>query len=121
MAEIVNQKPNRKSYVYRFDRIRVGGEKLKAYHGAEIPYMFDKHDTWLPVNKEDQALTAYMIKAWSNFAKHGNPNGAKLSLQPAWPSYNVATNEIIKLNGKVASSTGIDMNLCNSIWPSDFK
>ena len=30
--------------VYRFDRIRAGEHGIGAYHGAEIPYVFDTHD-----------------------------------------------------------------------------
>ena len=36
------------AYVYRFDRMREGFDAIGAYHGAELPYVFDTHDAWLP-------------------------------------------------------------------------
>lgn len=32
------------TYVYRFEKIRAGDHGIGAYHGAEIPYIFDTHD-----------------------------------------------------------------------------
>ena len=36
-------------YFYHFRKVRDQAESLGAYHGAEIPYVFDTHDVWLPV------------------------------------------------------------------------
>ena len=41
-------KAGARAWVYRFDRVRPGFEPIGAYHGAELPYMFNQHDDWLP-------------------------------------------------------------------------
>lgn len=117
MAEIVSQKPQNNAYVYRFDKIRVGGEKLKAYHGAEIPYMFNQHDSWLPTDDKDKTLTNYMLKSWTNFAKYGDPNKGSYPLHPSWPRYNVNHNKIMTLNNKNNIMPAEEVALCQSIWP----
>lgn len=72
------------TYVYRFDRIRPGEHGIGAYHGAEIPYVFDSHDAWLPTNEDDRRLTRRMMGYWFSFAATGNPNHDE---SPAWPRW----------------------------------
>ena len=71
------------SFVYLFTRVRPGAHNLGAYHGAEIPYVFNTADAWLPGDARDRTLTLRMIRYWVNFAAVGDPNGAGL---PHWPS-----------------------------------
>ena len=73
------------TYVYRFDRIRSGDHGIGAYHGAEIPYVFDTHDAWLPTDDIDRALTRRMMGYWLRFAATGDPNHDNA---PAWPRWN---------------------------------
>ena len=72
------------TYVYRFDRIRPGDHGIGAYHGAEIPYVFDTHDAWLPTVDDDRQLTRHMMGYWLNFAATGNPHHDG---SPAWPRW----------------------------------
>lgn len=72
------------SYVYEFTRVRDGANALGAYHGAEIPYIFDTHDDWLPTDIKDHQLTDTMMDYWVGFAKNGHPNGDSL---PQWTVY----------------------------------
>lgn len=69
------------SYLYHFTRVRPGPNRILAYHGAEIPYMFDTADVWLPADRNDRQLTDWMVNYWANFVRAGNPNGPKL---PFW-------------------------------------
>jgi para-nitrobenzyl esterase len=55
------------AYVYRFDRVREGFEPIGAYHGAELPYVFDRHDPWLPTSDVDRKITAAMVDYWIAF------------------------------------------------------
>ena len=64
------------SYVYLFARQRAGEQAatMGAYHGAELPYVFNTHDSWLPTSAVDHAITERMMRAWLNFAAQGDPN-----------------------------------------------
>ena len=58
MASSIDKKGNN-AWVYQFNRVREGekAKKYGAYHGAELPYVFDTHDDWLPTNDDDLELT----------------------------------------------------------------
>ena len=64
-------------YQYHFTRERENSEKILAYHGAEIPYVFNTHDAYLTTNDEDLELTNRMMEYWTQFAKKGTPNSLK--------------------------------------------
>jgi para-nitrobenzyl esterase len=80
----------RKVFVYKFDRSIPGkGEAtLGAFHGLEIPYVFNNfHDRgwqWLPFTEADAALSGAIEVYWTNFARSGDPKGAGISNWPAW-------------------------------------
>jgi para-nitrobenzyl esterase len=79
-------------FVYKFDRSIPGrGESdLGAFHGLEIPYVFDAFDDpgwrWLPFSPADRKLSGTMETYWTNFAKTGDPNAAGLPTWSAWTS-----------------------------------
>ncbi|MGI9285264.1 MAG: carboxylesterase/lipase family protein, partial [Pseudomonadales bacterium] len=100
---------NDNTWYYFFSKQRgdPGGEKLKAYHGAEIAYVFDTHDEWLPTRQDDRRLTNLMVQYWSNFAKSGNPNAKGL---PPWPRY--TDNKVIELGKKVGAIGIPEQALC---------
>jgi para-nitrobenzyl esterase len=100
-----------RAFVYRFTRIRPGpgGERLGAYHGAEIPYVFDTHDTWLPTDEADHRLTDQVMRYWVNFARSGDPNGPGL---PAWPAYDAGDPRVLALGDRVEPRAAPDHALC---------
>lgn len=77
-------------YVYEFNRARSGAIEagLGSYHGAEIPYVFDTHDVWLPTDEVDRSLTEFMTDAWTRFAAIGHPS-------PEWPDFSAGGNVLI--------------------------
>jgi para-nitrobenzyl esterase len=80
----------RHAFVYRFDRSVPGkGEAdLGAFHSLEIPYVFGTFQShtfnWLPFNATDYKLSQTIQIYWTNFAKTGDPNGARLPQWAPW-------------------------------------
>ncbi len=104
------------AWVYRFTRQRPGpgGAALLVYHGAEIPYVFDTHDSWLPTEDADRALTQTMQSYWINFARTGNPNGPGLA---PWPVYDTRTPAVMELGDHTGSIPPPDFALCHKVAP----
>jgi len=96
-------------YFYQFTRVRPGGEKLLAYHGAEISYALDSAYEWLPADDTDLALTETMGQYWVNFAAKGSPNGGDLV---EWPAFTVKAGEYLELGDVVRSRSGLETGLC---------
>jgi para-nitrobenzyl esterase len=105
------QRAGGRAWVYRFTRIRPGpgGIALRAYHGAEIPYVFDTHDAWLATDDTDRRLTDALQRYWANFARTGDPNGAGL---PVWPAYRHNTPEVVELGDRIGGMPGPNHALC---------
>lgn len=76
----------RDAWMYYFTRAREdrGGRKLRAYHGAEVPYVFNTHDPYMTTTAIDRKLTRIVQGYWTRFAAGGNPNARSL---PAWPRF----------------------------------
>ena len=51
------------------------------------------------IRPEDRKLSEQMMSYWTNFAKHGDPNGAGL---PVWPRYG-ADHELIHLDSTITA------------------
>ena len=97
------------AFLYRFTRVRPGGESLMAYHGAEIPYAFDTADDWLPADDVDQKLTNAMLEYWTNFVKTGSPNGGDL---PDWPQYSSNSRAYLELGDDIKAGGDLDRKFC---------
>ena len=72
-----------KSYLYLFNQKPGGlaGEKIGAFHGSELPYVFNSTQAYNEdfVNSiANQELANTMNTYWTNFARWGNPNGDEL-------------------------------------------
>lgn len=96
-------------YFYYFTRIRPGGEKILAYHGAEIPYVFGTADGWLPGDETDSQLSNAMMQYWVNFATAGSPNGVGL---PDWPTWSSGSKNYQALGDTITSETNLEAEIC---------
>ena len=98
-------------WMYQFSRVRDGATAaaMRAYHGAELPYVFGTHDAWLPTSDVDRVLSQQMMRYWVSFARNGDPNGAKL---PRWPSFGAAEPRVLQLDANVAPIATPEPALC---------
>ena len=80
------------AWVYRFNRVREGFDAIGAYHGAELPYVFDTHDAWIPTNEIDRTLTGQLVAHWMSFLATGSPNKQG---SDAWPRWGVAQEGLL--------------------------
>lgn len=103
-------------YMYWFTRQRdgQGGETLGVYHGAELPYVFNRHDDWLPTNEADQAVTNAMMSYWVSFAQDGSVRTEGL---PEWPMYIASSPWVMKLDEKPELVSVPDAWLCRYLTP----
>ena len=107
LASVVSEK-DKSVFFYRFSRVRPSeqGAKIGSYHGAEIPYIFDTHDSWLPTEETDRVLTDKMMAAWVAFARDGDPNPAI-----SWPEFG-DTGQLLELGDQITFGTPWDASLC---------
>ncbi len=105
-----------RSWVYNFTRQRPGeaGEKVGAYHGTEIPYVFGTHDDWLPTETIDQHLTDAVMDYWVQFARTGDPN---VPGRPTWPLYRDEKPAVLELGEKIQIVAPKDAAMCIWIGP----
>ena len=107
----------RRAWVYHFTRQREGdlAATMGAYHGAELPYVFDTHDVWLPTVEADHRLTKVMQSYWVNFATNGNPNQS--GLQP-WLPFKSDSRKIQSIGDRLYSSEHPSQPLCAFLSPT---
>ena len=100
------------TYLYYFARVRPDGERILAYHGAEIPYVFNTADEWLPADKIDLYLQAQMLRYWTNFAKNGDPNSEHL---PQWPKYDTQQQAYLSFGDTIKVNMRLNQVLCDTL------
>jgi para-nitrobenzyl esterase len=102
--------------IYYFTRQRAGpgGDKLGAYHGTEIPYVFGTHDAWLPVESIDEQLTDAVMDYWVQFARSGDPN---IPGRPDWPAYRAEKPAALELGEQIQVIAPVDAALCLWLGP----
>lgn len=70
----LREKNGGKAYAYEFTR-SMPGDSAGAFHSAELWYVFHTLDKcWRPLTEGDYILSDYIVDAWTNFVKYGDPN-----------------------------------------------
>ncbi len=94
-------------YRYLFDHAppTAAGREYGAYHGAEIPYVFDNLAVLGDhVDEADRELARLMSSYWVNLVRSGDPNGEGL---PVWPPYEDTTARTLRLDIPVRVEEGV--------------
>lgn len=102
-----------KAYLYHFTMRATGplGGKLGAFHGADIPFVFDNlRKAMAPFDGRRQTLAQTMSGYWIQFAKKGDPNRPGL---PHWPAYDPATDAHIEFDDTVSVGHGLRREACD--------
>jgi len=107
---------NPEVYLYRFDYDNLRTEKLGAFHGLELPFVFGNFDT-PPMKyafkkkhlKAAEPLSEKMRTYWTNFARSGDPNGKGL---PEWPTFDGNAGQFLVLDEEISTSSFGDDSKC---------
>lgn len=99
-ARLATKTGHHAAYLYLFSHHPPGpqGEKLRAFHASEIPYVFGNFFWPFPYEEADHKLSDVVSTYWVNFAKTGDPNGAGLA---QWPAYNASTDQALEIGDKI--------------------
>ena len=102
---------NDNAWMYYFARIRDGeaGAQVRAYHGAELPYVFGTHDPWLTTTAVDWQLSDQMIAYWTQFATMGDPNADGL---PDWPFFDAPDYQVMEFANLPSPTAAPERILC---------
>ena len=113
MAKSINKYSNKNVWFYSFDKIRDGikSKEMGAYHGAELPYIFNTHDDWLPTSSKDLYITKIIQNYWINFIRYGNPN----SNNTKWNKFNSDKSNVLAFNDKTSMKTSQAVDVCKEL------
>ncbi len=95
------------AYLYYFSRRPPGpqSDRLRAFHAAEIAYVFGTFVWPFPWEDTDKKLSDAITSYWVNFAATGNPNGGSL---PKWPAYTANDDQALEFGDRIAPRAGIN-------------
>jgi para-nitrobenzyl esterase len=87
-------------YFYYFTRNPPGpqSQRLRAFHAAELAYVFGNFVWPFPWEETDRKLSDVIGTYWTNFAATGDPNGEGA---PNWPAYNADADEAIEFGDHI--------------------
>jgi para-nitrobenzyl esterase len=95
------------AYLYLFARTPPSPKQtIGAYHAAELVFV---HGTRvapvLPMTDDDQALSAEMMRYWTDFAKTGDPNaGDPSASHPEWPPFDESDPTWMRFDHEIAAT-----------------
>ena len=107
------QQGKSKVFLYHYTKAWPGPflETIGAFHGAEIPFVFDNlHKGRVLFNEDYNGLARAMSNYWVQFARTGDPNRPDL---PVWPSYDQAADQYLEFGKAVRISRALRKEKCD--------
>jgi para-nitrobenzyl esterase len=87
-------------WLYLFDQVPKGRERLGASHSSELAYAFGEMDSPQPsvsYGSQDRAISAEMGRRWAAFASRADPNASGLG---PWPKFDGPDGPYLDLGGR---------------------
>jgi len=99
--------------VYRYLFARAPVPIQGAFHGVELPYVFQKaNELSASPSAGDLAVEASMLSLWTRFAQTGDPTGGANT----WPAY-AASEPLLRVDTALTAATGWRTAECD-FWDS---
>tara|TARA_B100000287_G_C20665278_1_gene791535 strand:+ start:739 stop:2280 length:1542 start_codon:yes stop_codon:yes gene_type:complete len=113
IASSINKHTKKNVWFYSFDRVRDGrkSNEMGAYHGAELPYIFNTHDKWLPTSSKDIKITKIIQEAWTNFIIKGDPNNHNIK----WNKFNYNEFNVLSFNDETLMKKSDAYDVCMNL------
>lgn len=110
IAKSINDHSNKSVWFYSFDRVRDGlkSKEMGAYHGAELPYIFNTHDEWLPTSSNDTYITKNMQDYWINFIKEDHPD----IKNNKWKTFQNDKFNVLSFNDEISMQKSKSFDIC---------
>ena len=75
-----------------------GSKEFKAFHAAEVPYIFGNFDVFdIDVSVKDLNFSKVMMEIWTSFAKDGKPSLVK----EEWPIFDLDSQRYVLLDENI--------------------
>jgi para-nitrobenzyl esterase len=102
-------------YLYAHSRAYGPLAPLRAFHSAELPYLFDTLavEGYAPTQSEEQ-LVKSMQSYWASLAREGTPSSRN---GPAWPRFSPSFDNALVLDEHASMGSQIDASACD-FWDS---
>ena len=81
-----------------------GSREFRAFHAAEVPYIFGNFDVFdIDLSERDQKFSKVMMKIWTSFAKNGIPS---LDTEE-WPKFESKDQKYVLLDERIEIKKGL--------------
>ena len=83
---------------------------LGAFHGAEMPFLWDNSVQGLSVQPAGKALRNAMQGYWSALARDGDPNGSD---RPGWSRFEPSRDNVLRLDVPISEEAKLREAECD--------
>lgn len=83
---------------------------LGAFHGSEMPFIWDNPYFGLGVKPAGAAVRSAMQGYWTTFARTGDPNGGN---RVTWPKYDESSDSLVEFDAPVEVKSGVLSETCD--------